>query len=283
MEYDKKVLRKLQLVQLEILQDIDAFCKKHDITYFIAYGTGIGAVRHGGFIPWDDDIDICMKRDDYNKFIRLAKKGMQSKYDILNIMETPGYISPFIKVSKKGTRFVEATNTNEEYEQGIFVDIFPYDYASSDKETRAKDFQKAWILSRMAMLCEISDPIIPHEIKGWKRAVAVFGCKAAHVFFKLIRLNKKKLYKKYEAHVSKYNRNSNKTYLCDYSDITPERTVLKEEQLFPTKDIAFENVTFPGPRDMHAHLSSVYGDYMQLPPVDARHNHMAKLLDFGEE
>lgn len=282
MDYNKDVLRKLQMAQLDILKDIDSFCKEKKITYFIAYGTGIGAARHGGFIPWDDDIDICMKRDDYNRFIALAKEGMKDKYDILNIMETPGYISTFIKVSKKGTRFVEASNSNEKYEQGIFVDIFPYDYMAEDEKQRRKDFKFAWILGRLCILCEISDPIIPYEVQGWKRSVAIFGCKMAHGFLNLIGLDKKKVYKKFEKHVTKYNHLQGHTYLGDYSDVVLERSIIREDQLFPTVDIEFENILFPGPRDMHTHLSNMYGDYMKLPPVEARHNHVARLLDFGD-
>jgi len=79
MDYEKEILRKLQLTELEMLKDIDRFCKEYQIEYFIAYGTALGAVRHRGFIPWDDDIDICMKRTEYNKFLKLAKKNMKEK------------------------------------------------------------------------------------------------------------------------------------------------------------------------------------------------------------
>ena len=282
MDYNKDVLRKLQLVQLDILKDIDSFCKENQISYFISYGTALGAIRHGGFIPWDDDIDICMKRDDYNRFVELAKEGMKDKYDILNIMETPGYISAFIKVSKKGTRFVEASNSNEEYEQGIFVDVFPYDYVAENEKQRKKDLRWAWILGRLCMLCEISDPIIPYEVQGWKRSVAIFGCKMAHVLLNLIGLDKKKVYRKYEKHVTKYNHKQGCTSLGDYSEVAPESTILREDQLFPPVDVQFENIPFPGPKDIHAYLTKKYGDYMQLPPVEARHNHVASLLDFGD-
>lgn len=283
MEYDKNVLRKLQLTQVEILKDVDVFCKENNITYFISYGTALGAVRHGGFIPWDDDIDICMPRKDYERFEMLAKKGMGDKYDILNITDTPGYISAFVKVSKKGTRFVEATNTNEEYEQGIFMDVFPYDYASSNEEERKKDFQKAWILARICMLCEIGDPIIPQNIVGLKRTIAQIGCKAVHIFLKLIGLDKKKVYKKYLKHVTKYNDVEGMVYMADYSEIIPERTTMKEEELFPVCSIEFEGMTFECPKNIDSYLKKVYGNYMKLPSVEERHNHMAKLLDFGEE
>lgn len=285
MEYDKEILRKLQLTQLGILKDIDAFCKAYDITYFIDYGTAIGAVRHKGFIPWDDDIDICMARSDYDRFIELAKekKEMSDKYDILNIYDTPGYISPFIKVSKKGTKFTEASNTNKRYEQGIFVDILPFDYVPDDKKERAKLFRKAWTYSRLIILSETGSPVLPMGLKGIKRGIASFGCKAVHIGLKLIRFNKKKAFDKYLKIATMNNNKPGLTLMAEFDDITPERTVMPREGLFPTKDILFEDAMFPAPANLHMHLTNVYGDYMELPPVEMRHNHMAKELIFGDE
>lgn len=285
MEYDKEILRKLQLTQLAILKDIDVFCKRHDIRYFIAYGTAIGAVRHGGFIPWDDDIDICMVRKDYNRFMELAKKEseMNQKYDILNIMDTPGYISPFIKVSKKGTLFTEATNTNEKYKQGIFVDILPFDYVPDEPEVRKKLFRKAWMWSRVAILCEIDNPILPVGIKGVKRSMVSVACKMVHLLLRISGFDKKKAFKRYMKIATRYNEEPGLTLLAEIDDLIPERTVLSEKDIFPTKEFVFEGERFPGPADMHLHLSNYYGDYMELPPVELRHNHMAKELVFGDE
>ncbi|MCI8824627.1 MAG: LicD family protein [Lachnospiraceae bacterium] len=283
MDYEKEVLRKLQLTELEMLKDIDRFCKEYQIEYFIAYGTALGAVRHGGFIPWDDDIDICMKRTEYNKFLKLAKKNMKEKYDILTIQETPGYISTFAKVSKKGTRFVEETNTNKKYQQGIFIDVFPYDYAPDDINQRKKIFKKAWLWVRVCMLCEISNPIIPQNIKGLKRTIAITGCKAVHLFLKIIRFDKKKAYHHYLEYATMYNKKGGEIYLSDYEDISPERTTLLETDIFPTKTIQFEDYEFPIPNNIDAHLKKVYGDYMTLPPIEQRHNHVAKVLIFGDE
>lgn len=283
MEYDKEILRKLQLTQTEILKDIDVFCKANNIEYFIVYGTALGAVRHGGFIPWDDDIDIGMRREDFDHFMSIAKEGMADKYDILNIEETPGYIVSFAKVSKKGTRFVEATNTNEEYEQGIFVDIFPFDKVSSDANIRSKDFKKAWILARMIMLCEISDPIIPSSLKGITRKIAILGCKLVHLTLRALGFNKRKLYKQYLKHVTKYNTIEKECHIADYSDLRPENTVMPIEKMSPTSQIKFESIEVLGPNDIKEYLRVQFGDYMKLPPVEERHNHVAKLLDFGEE
>lgn len=282
-EYDEKILRKLQLTQLEILKDIDKFCRENEIEYCIAYGTTLGAVRHGGFIPWDDDIDICMKRAEYEKFLELAKQGMKEKYDILNIYETKGYISTFSKVSKKGTKFVEASSSNENYQQGIFVDVFPLDYTSDNKEERQKDFKKSWFLARIMMLCEISNPILPSTLSAVKKMISKLGCKIIHGCLKIIGCNKIKVYQRYLKCAVKYNEQENAKYLADYQLLKPEKTVLLEKDIFPPKLMKFEDAEFPVPGQVDVYLKKIYGNYMELPPVEARHNHMAKLLVFGDE
>jgi len=284
MDYNKKILRKLQLTQLEILKDIDRFCEENSIQYFLAYGTALGAIRHGGFIPWDDDIDIIMERSEFDKFVGLAKKKMSQKYDVLTMQKTSGYVSTFAKLSKKGTKFIEATNTNPRYQQGIFIDIFPYDYISNDKKQRERNFRSAWFWGKICILCEISDPILPNALSPLKKIIAKFGCKVIHVLLKMIKLDKQKAYKKYLKYATMYNKdNVESKYLADFSDLYPERTIISKMDLYPAKTMFFEGVEFPVPNNIDAHLKAVYGDYMKLPPIEERHNHMAKELVFGDE
>ena len=175
-DYDPAVLRRLQLTILEILKDIDSICKENNIEYYIAYGTALGAVRHGGFIPWDDDIDICMTREAYDRFLEVMPNAMPEKYDLLDIKNTNKYSMCFAKVSKKGTKFKEKVGTAEGYEQGIFVDVFPLDYAPDDEKERKMVAKKAWFYSHMIILREIDKPIIPNEYSLVKKVIVVVGC-----------------------------------------------------------------------------------------------------------
>lgn len=179
-DYDPAVLRRLQLTILDILKDIDSICKENNIEYYIAYGTALGAVRHGGFIPWDDDIDICMTREAYDRFLEVMPNAMPEKYDLLDIKNTNKYSMCFAKVSKKGTKFKEKVGTAEGYEQGIFVDVFPLDYAPDDEKERKMVAKKAWFYSHMIILREIDKPIIPNEYSLVKKAIVVVGCKVVH-------------------------------------------------------------------------------------------------------
>ena len=122
-------LRKVQLTELEILEKIDEICKKNNINYFLIGGTLLGDVRHKGFIPWDDDIDIGMLREDYEKFINVClKNGALGKDYYLHCNESDDdYFIPFIKVKKNNTTFAEKNIENINTHKGIFLDIFPYD------------------------------------------------------------------------------------------------------------------------------------------------------------
>ena len=121
-------LRQLQLVELDMLLEFDRICRMHDIKYSITGGTLLGAIRHGGFIPWDDDADISMLREEYEKFISVCDTELDgNKYYFQDIKRTAGYRWGYGKLRRKGTVFLREYQEHMPYEQGIFLDIFPRD------------------------------------------------------------------------------------------------------------------------------------------------------------
>ena len=118
-------------IELEILDYIDTLCKKHNINYIINYGTLIGAVRHQGFIPWDDDIDLSMPREDYQRFITIFQKE-KSKYKLLSLETDKNYFNNFIKITDSTTKIIDTRNTKT-YDSGVFIDIFPMDRFDDSK------------------------------------------------------------------------------------------------------------------------------------------------------
>lgn len=122
-----ETLRKLQLTELEILQVIDHFCTKHQIRYSLYAGTLLGAVRHKGFIPWDDDLDICMERAEYEKFLRTWEAEKPDGYVLQNKDNTPAFTQSFTKIRKEHTTFIQEEWEAGLYHTGIFVDVFPVD------------------------------------------------------------------------------------------------------------------------------------------------------------
>ena len=134
-ELDEKQLKKLQIVLLNILVDVDSFCKENDIQYFLGGGSALGAIRHGGFIPWDDDIDINMTRENYNKFISLFPKTMSDKYWLHTPEYTNDYALLLSRVRLKGT----CVKTREDFfndECGAFIDIFVVENTPNNKILR---------------------------------------------------------------------------------------------------------------------------------------------------
>ena len=120
-------LRDVQKVQLEILLEFDRICRKHGLKYLLFAGTLLGAVRHKGFIPWDDDIDVCMLRGDYERFLTVCKDELSAELFLQTTDTDREYPLQFAKLRKNNTRFVEKSMSDLKIHHGVFIDIFPLD------------------------------------------------------------------------------------------------------------------------------------------------------------
>lgn len=281
-EYDPISLKRVQGVILEILKDFKKICEKHDIPYFAFAGTAIGAVRHQGFIPWDDDIDVCMLREDYERFLKIAPTELGEKYDLLTIENTDGYVLTFAKLSKKGTVFLEATDTNRTYTSGIFLDIFPFDVLATNPKKRKKQIRWAWFWARMCVISEYSDVKLPNNLPNIAKAIAAIIVKCIHYIMKVLHISKKSLYKKFLKNVRKYEHIEN-NYVTDFSGDEANILYFKTSDIFPLQEMPFEDTTISMAHDPHPNLKLNFGDYMTLPPVEDRKNHYPSVLKFGDE
>ena len=131
-EYDQDTLKKVQRAELSILKDFIDLCEKHGLVYFGIAGTGIGALRHGGFIPWDDDIDVAMPREDYNRFCTLVKEERADRYLLMNTEENENYPLMTARLMLRGTEFREEVLKDIDCPLGIFLDLYPLDKLSDD-------------------------------------------------------------------------------------------------------------------------------------------------------
>lgn len=277
-QYEPETLKKVQAMQLDILKDIIRVCELHDIRYFVAYGTLLGTVRHQGPIPWDDDIDICMAREDYEKFAAVADKELDSRYELVSMARNLDYPMSLPKVQKKGTRFIDRTFIDAKFKIGVFVDIFVYDYVSDDAAEARKQAKKCNLLDKL-MILQISK--FPNQGRdGLLAKILTVVYLAGHYVLQLV--PRKWLFNAYVKESQKFRGNPTNTMIC-LDELLGDRTKATVDELFPTVPLSYSGVTVQAPREYDRLLTRQFGDYMQLPPVEARVNHCPDILELGEE
>ena len=281
--YIPEVLDKLHEVQLQILKDFINVCEKYNLTYFAVYGTAIGAVRHGGFIPWDDDIDVGMLREDYDRFFEVFEQELGDKYNLLTPEIDERYACTVTHLQRKGTRFVSEMSQDLKCEQCIFMDIFPFDYVAANRKQQLSQGRKANFWGKMLFLSGTAYPFIPFG--GIKGEIAGLICKMIHFSLKILHITPVKIYRKYKHVATEYNVKSDRSeYVTSFEYAGCLKDMIKEKNLFPMKKVPFENLEINIPNNNHEFLKKIYGDYMQLPSEENRVNHMPLIIQFeGEE
>lgn len=247
-------IKEMQNILIDDLKVFHDFCEQYQIHYCLAYGTLLGAIRHQGCIPWDDDIDVMMPRRDYLKFLSLAPKYFNKNYFI----QTPESDSHYnllhipLKIRNKRTTLIE--EPHKKYHQGSFIDIFPFDYIGDDEKVFSALKKKCALISSLKMR------ISRHELSGIKRYIRI----ALQLGFKLIPA--KTIYRWEMNQIQKVVDNdhaSNRELMAGIELITHER--IKEEDLFPLELHTFGAYQFYIPHNYKSILSDLYGDYMSLP------------------
>lgn len=272
--YPHDSLERLQAEERDIVTAIDKVCRDYNIDYFLDGGSCLGAVRHGGFIPWDDDIDIGMAKEDYERFCTIAPEALPEGYSLHSSANTSGFSALWVKVFKDGTRFIDDNAHEAGCEQGVFVDVFAYCRLDED-ETRAKrQLAKARMAQVKSYLKHFSRPKIPASTP--LRPLVALGCKLVH--HSIAKLWKQdRLQADFDA---AFDTDTPSTRWAEaaYSYYGG----FDEAMLFPTQDIEFDGLTLRAPHDPDAYLTKVYGDYMELPPESERYTHAPVILDFGD-
>lgn len=280
-EYDEATLKKLQSVELEILKDFVDLCEKNDLIYFGVAGTGIGAIRHGGFIPWDDDIDVAMPREDFQKFVEIAKRDYSDKYFIMNGEENENYPLLSTRWMMRGTEFVEETLKNLDCPLGIFLDIYPLDKIPDDEKLFKRQAWEAFFYSKLLILRSIPFPVLK-GIRGPKAKIIHLICGIVHIILKTLRISKKKLYRKCLDISTRYNYLENTKRLDFLCATTAYDNIHEIADIYPMKKIDFNGIPLNFPHNIEKQLTMVFGDFMQLPPVEKRKNHYPYKLKFKD-
>ncbi|MCI6465877.1 MAG: LicD family protein [Faecalicatena sp.] len=278
--YDQETLNKVQQTQAGILKDVLDLCERHVIDTFIIFGSALGVVRHQGFIPWDDDIDVGIFREDLPRFVKAAKEELGDKYEFLTCETNPNYACTVTHYQKKGTKFVSRDVKNCDYVPGINIDIFVYDHLADGYFTRKYQYFMTWFLGRLLYLSGKGIPFIPY--KGVKKKAAEFICQMVRLGLRILHITPIKVYRRFQKESQRYNKKKTE-YYCAFETPKPWLNAMSKADLYPMKKMPFRDFSVYIPRNTDELLTRIFGDYMQLPPKDKRVNHRPYLIDFGEE
>lgn len=279
-KYDPEILRRLQLEQVKILKDYIDVCEKYGLNYYIGYGSAIGALRHKGFIPWDDDTDVCMLRDEYEAFLPLVEKELGEHYKILTPEIDARYACTVTHMQQKGTKFVAEFAKNLKCDLCIDLDIFPLDNVSDVPWKARLQCMEAFFWAKLLFLCGTPSPII--RLNGIKKVIASAICSITHYILKLLHVSPRFVYRRFKKVCTRYNHLETE-YVTSFEDMKPLKAKIRKKDIFPGQKVPFENIEVMVAKNMDEILRSKYGDYMQIPDEEHRINHMPYIIQFENE
>ena len=263
----KATLREAQILMKTILRDIDNICRENDISYWIESGTMLGAKRHNGFIPWDDDIDIGMMRKDYERFLELAPSHLPDDLFLQNAQLDSGVENSWSKVRHKYSKLIEEYNA--EYHEGLFVDIFPYDFYECNLTDKSYIRKKISEINYL-MLFKSKLPYEKNIVENLKRGIAK-GYKQI-----LIRKDLNEFCVDRQKKAINGIKKENGRFVGYGSEIGEfdfDR-YMEKDIIFPVKEGEFEDIKVKIPNDSHRYLTTIYGEsYMDIPKIEDRYNH----------
>lgn len=252
----KQSVRKVQEKILDTMKYIDKLCRENGITYYIMGGTALGAVRHGGFIPWDDDLDIFMTPDQYAKFKMIFEEQQNQRFVLQEWRTTPNYLE-YAKVRMNGTTFIEENFKNcKDMHHGIYVDIMILHKVPNNKFVQ----KLVYLESKFVTLYALSQ-------RNWKPKTKNQELVLKSLKFMPCNWMAKRFYKR----IYKYDNRQSDFMYCYWITPAKFRSGLFDMSFFSDPvDVPFEDTILLGSAKMKEYLTYRYGDYMKLPPVEAQ-------------
>lgn len=263
---EELTLSQIKQIEFDILKHFDEFCKQNDIKYFLSNGTLLGAVKYNGFIPWDDDVDVLVPKEDYDKLLRIYKNS--DKYSIITGNENSSFMIPYSKLCDNET-LVDNGYDRDKEQFGLSMDIFPLEYWQSDEALAKKSARKVQRLVRTLGFSISSFS----KGKTFVRTVVKFFISAVAKS-----LGKKRNLRNLVDFQNKIRANAGKEFVgCLSWCVYGEREVIPAQAFANTIEVEFEGQKFPAPQGYDTYLKSLYGDYRQeLPPERQKSHHMFK-------
>lgn len=259
-------IQKLKEVELDILKAFVDVCEKLHLRYYLLGGTLLGAVRHRGFIPWDDDIDVGMPREDYERFIKEGQALFPPHLFIQDVSTDPEWCFNFVKIRNSDTAFVELSTKNMNINHGVFLDVFPLDFYPKGKLRGAfLNFKKD------IMWCRICDRLYLPDSKTAFIKLLIFLSKIIYPSFKKTVIKRDRLFRSVES----------SDRVANFSGAWGKKEIVPKEWYGDGVLLEFEGLSVRAPSEYDKWLTQVYGDYMTLPPEEKRiGHHYTETVDF---
>lgn len=275
-----ETLARLHQALLLMLKDFSALCARDNLRWVIMYGSAIGALRHGGFIPWDDDVDIAMPREDLEKLsgIMQTDPALSARYSLISAQTDPKYPMATWRIMLRDTEFRDANLATMDFDSGIFLDLFPLDSLADDERMFKRQVWRAWLFNKLAIAKLTRNPYVAGG--GMRAIVLKTGANAARGLLNLpglrsIRLNGRSL-----AWQTRYRNQETRRigFPCDTNRFWD---IYERADVFPTRLVPFEDMEVPVAHRAEKLLAALYGDFMTPPPEDQRAEHYPEVLDLG--
>ena len=264
-------MNSIQKVQFNLLKDFIAVCDEHHLTYYLFGGSALGAIRHQGFIPWDDDLDIAMPRPDFDRLMALKNAFKHPAF--LQTIHTDRYYSyPYAKLRNSETTFIETVFAPAQMNHGIWVDIFPLDGMSTQKNITKVQSLKPYLLWFQWYFAYV--PNLIHPLRWNKNFLSSFLINTAAALLAILNINNS-MAKAVERSCKKIAWEK-ATLVGPYLTMYFNKEALPREVFGQGTEVMFEGIPVKVPSDYHRYLSTIFGNYMKLPPEAkrfAKHTH----------
>lgn len=255
-------LQELKEIELDILKDFDSFCKEHNIRYFLAFGTLLGAIRYKKFIPWDDDVDVLVPREDYDRLLNIYQDS--EKYRLYAFERNRKFSFPFAKLCDMTTKLVETVYPNNGVELGVNIDIFPLDYFDDNLQEAKNEIRRIRKNNACLSYMKVDKPKTNNPLRFMVWSIIIAYCKmrgSQHYIKKVLKeCNKPEQKRSRYAGVKVW-------------PIWGERNLTPADAFVGTVDVEFEGEMFPAPIGYDAYLTCLYGDYLPEPPKEKQKTH----------